>query len=380
MRTDTTGADFPDELRLARYARSPERGPKLLFFSGGSALAAASRELINYTHNSIHLITPFDSGGSSATLRAAFGMPAVGDIRNRLMALADPSAEGAHDIYTLFAYRLPSDGSPELLTKRLDAMIAGDDPLVSAVAEPMRENIKSHLRFFREAAPPAFTLAGASIGNLILTGGYLHHGRRLDPVIDLFAKLVAARGVVRPVVNADLTLTAVGVDGGVVAGQSRITAGETGPIVDLFVAKNDQRHERVSIPLHDNIRNLIAEAELICFSMGSFYSSIIATLLPEGIAEAICANDRPKIFVPNTGVDPEQEGKRVTDLVTELNARIGGSLDAILVDTAGACYPGGVDRNDFEAMKVDVVDVPLVGEAGPSLDPERLCQALLSLV
>ena len=66
----------------------PPLGPRLVFFTGGTALRDLSRQLIHYTHNSVHLVTPFDSGGSSAALRRSFAMPAVGDIRNRLLALA----------------------------------------------------------------------------------------------------------------------------------------------------------------------------------------------------------------------------------------------------------------------------------------------------
>ncbi|MBL0700813.1 MAG: YvcK family protein, partial [Desulfosarcina sp.] len=78
---------LPNSVKLARYTKAPELGPRLLFFSGGSALRHLSSTLTKYTYNSIHLITPFDSGGSSATLRRAFKMLAIGDIRNRLMAL-----------------------------------------------------------------------------------------------------------------------------------------------------------------------------------------------------------------------------------------------------------------------------------------------------
>ncbi len=70
----------------AEYESNPDAGPKLLFFSGGTALNGLSQVLKRYTHNSIHLVTPFDSGGSSAVLREAFDMPAVGDLRSRMMA------------------------------------------------------------------------------------------------------------------------------------------------------------------------------------------------------------------------------------------------------------------------------------------------------
>ena len=72
----------PDMVRVDRCLRLPEYGPKILFFSGGSAIRDLSSVLKNYTHNSVHLITPFDSGGSSAELRRAFDIVSVGDLRN----------------------------------------------------------------------------------------------------------------------------------------------------------------------------------------------------------------------------------------------------------------------------------------------------------
>ena len=76
-----------------------EAGPAILFFSGGTALRGLSRHLLRHTRNSIHLSTPFDSGGSSASIRKAFHMPAVGDLRNRLVALADPAISGRPEIF-----------------------------------------------------------------------------------------------------------------------------------------------------------------------------------------------------------------------------------------------------------------------------------------
>ena len=80
-------AKTSDSVKFERDERSPEHGPRVLFFSGGTALRGVSRVLSDHTHNSIHIITPFDSGGSSAVIREAFGMLAIGDILNRLMAL-----------------------------------------------------------------------------------------------------------------------------------------------------------------------------------------------------------------------------------------------------------------------------------------------------
>ena len=66
--TITRELRIPDNIRIQRSLRIPEFGPKILFFSGGTAIRDLSACLINYTHNSIHLITPFDSGGSSAKI------------------------------------------------------------------------------------------------------------------------------------------------------------------------------------------------------------------------------------------------------------------------------------------------------------------------
>lgn len=47
----------------------PDEGSRILFFSGGTALAPVAAELSRHTRNAVHVITTFDSGGSSAELR-----------------------------------------------------------------------------------------------------------------------------------------------------------------------------------------------------------------------------------------------------------------------------------------------------------------------
>ncbi|MFZ5587922.1 MAG: GAK system CofD-like protein [Thermodesulfobacteriota bacterium] len=391
----TRSLKLPDPHRLARYRRAPEVGPRLLFFSGGSALAGLSRQLIDYTHNSIHLITPFDSGGSSAALRKAFRMLAVGDLRNRLMALADQSVQGNPEIVRLFAHRFPEAESAAELRDRLAEMIAGRDPLVAAIPDPMRKIIRGHLRFFAQKMPERFDLRGASMGNLVLAGGYLNHERHIDPVIFTFSKLAEVRGVVRPVVNANLHLAARLADGSLVVGQHRLTGRSTAaiasPVAELFLAR-DQRGTRAQAAIRPKVARLIAQAELICYPMGSFYTSLVATLLPAGVCAAVAAAGSPKVYVPNVAGDPEQLGLDVAKSVAVLldylrrgcpePAPTASLLNLVVVDTAGGVYPGGaVDVEAIRRLGVQVVDLPLVSEASrPHLDPGRLLEALLSLV
>lgn len=388
----TREVEIPDRLKIERYRRTPELGPRILFFSGGSALRDVSKELINYTHNSIHLITPFDSGGSSAVIRNAFCMPAVGDIRNRLMSLADQSVKGNPEIFDLFVHRLSKHAKQEELYRELEIMASGKHELVARITDPMRKIIRNHFHQFLEAMPADFDLRGASIGNLVLTAGYLANRRQLDPVIYIFSKLVQVCGTVRPVVNKDMHLAARLRDGTVVVGQHRMTGKEEepleSPIEDLWLTESLENVEPVQVFIRDKIRKRIAEAELICYPIGSFYSSVVANLLPQGVGKAVAENSCPKIFVPNTGHDPESIGLSVEQQVLRLQRHLVQSgapeesdvLGHVVVDSEHGDYRGGMDMNVIRAHGVEVIDCRLVSEeSAPYTDRTLLAEVLLSL-
>lgn len=384
---------LPDQSRAALYRRAPEFGPKILFFSGGTALRHLSETLIEYTANSIHLITPFDSGGSSAVLRRAFSMPAVGDIRNRIMALADRSITGNPAVFELFTHRLPKDATQDELVARLERMIAGDDPLVRHIPDPMRKIIRTHLRFFEQRMPDTFDLRGASIGNCILTGGYFNYNRMLDPVIYLFMKLVEARGVVRPIVNADLHLACELADGRVLLGQHVMTGKEAAPIdcsiKRLWLAANLTDPAPVTVRIREKIEKLIRKADVICYPYGSFYSSLMANLLPQGVGDAVAATGCPKVYIPNLGHDPEQRGLSVVEQTARLLAALQEGctkscrredlLQFVLVDSKNGHYENPLDLAAIRRLGVDVLDVPLVRSGHPDqADSRRVAELLLS--
>lgn len=385
----------PDPIRLARYVRAPEIGPRVLFFSGGSALRNTSRVLTEYTHNSIHLITPFDSGGSSAKLRDAFPMISVGDLRNRLMALADNDLLGNPQVYRLFNTRFAKNGEQQQLRARLAAMVAGDDALVAAVPHPLRKLIRNHLGYFIEHMPLAFDLRGASVGNLILAGGYLNNNRDIDAVIFLFSKLVSVRGLVRPVVDSNLHLSAELADGTVVVGQHEITSKDkplSAPIRELRLTESIAGPERLAnAEIDARTAELIEDAELICFPIGSFWTSVMACLLPGGVGASVARAGCPKVYVPNCGEDPEELGLAPHDqvrLLLEQLRRDAGEdtptellLHFVLVDSARGEYEGGLDIDAIESHGVEVVDTALVSEqTAPLIESRRLVELLLSLV
>ncbi len=390
----TRSVKIPDPLKISRYRKVPELGPQILFFSGGSALNATSRVLKHYTHNSIHLVTPFDSGGSSAKLRQAFDMPSIGDLRSRLMALADESVTGHPEIYRLFTYRLPAAKRNTKLVEQLERLAWGKDPLIKEISSPMRRLIRNQLGFFIEQMPDDFDLRGASIGNLILAGGYLNNHQHLDPIIFLFSKLVNVQGTVRAVVNDNIHLGADLSDGSQVIGQHNLTGKETPPlrssIARLFLSGSADHHRPVSVELRNKNRDLIVGADLICYPPGSFYTSLLANLLPKGVGAAIAANGSPKVYIPNLGEDPEQIGMDSNDLLQTLMAELRNNAGAdtandrlmnfVLLDRRRARYPGEFDQELLQSIGVEIIDTPLISrKSAPYYDEDLLVSALLSL-
>ncbi len=374
---------------MSNIATSPEFGPRILFFSGGTALRATSQALIRRTHNSVHVITPFDSGGSSAVLRKAFQMPAVGDIRNRLMALVDLSGKGARELFAVCTYRFSKNESNAELCAELSRMVNGEHVLVRLLPDEKRAIICGLLRHFVQLMPDDFDLRGASIGNLILSAGYFEKGRRLAPAVDDFSRLAPIRGKVLPVMDADLHLAAELEDGTVVVGQHRLTGKEVVPlnrrIVRVWMTDSLESEEPVSRPVAEDVFASIQQADLICFPIGSFYSSVVANLLPDGVGKAVAANDSPKVFIPNPGNDPELFGHSLEDQIRLVRRYLvasgapegGRVLDAVLVDSRGQ-YSADWSIAALKRMGVAVVDRPLLTKGSSSLfDPSLLATTLL---
>ncbi|WP_222837411.1 GAK system CofD-like protein [Marinobacter sp. F3R11] len=384
------------DLRLARYLRTPELGPKILFFSGGTALRSFSRVLAGYTHNSIHLVTPFDSGGSSAELRKAFSMPSVGDLRARLLSLADDSVTGHPDIAALFGHRLGKNESKVELEQSLKALVDCKHPLLKAIAEPMRSLIQSYLAEFYDQMPESFDLAGASIGNLILTGGYLFHNRSLDPIAFLFGQLIKTRGTVRTTTDADLQLQVLLESGRTITGQHRFTGKESSeicsPIKSITLSGDaDDVEARDASRVCKETRKLIDSAELLVFPPGSFYSSIIANLLPKGVSRALNKNPAPRVYVPSLGKDPETIGMTLADQVQVLAGHLSHKaagrklprppIDFLLLDSRLMNVSSKQMREITKTSGAQIIDQDLAPKK-PDVcryDDVKLAEALLAL-
>ena len=151
-----------------------------------------------------------------------------------------------------------------------------------------------------------------------------------------------ARGTVRPVTHEPLHLAARLRSGRLVVGQHRLTGREVAaldePIEELMLSAHLDRYEEAAARISCGAAAEIRRADLICFPMGSFYTSLMACLLPDGVAEAVRDARCPKVYVPNTGTDPEQVGLPVAAatgrLIRQLDPQGAGPcpVDFVLAD------------------------------------------------
>ena len=384
---------IPDPIRVARYRRAPDLGPRLLFFSGGTALKEFSRHIKSLTENTLHFMSPFDSGGSSAELRRAFDMLSLGDLRNRLVSLANESVTGNRSVVELFSHRLSAVDDALALNRDLERLIAGDHPLMVGIPSPMSRIIRSDLRRFQQERDVVFDLRGASIGNLLLARGYLHHDRDIDLVLFLFSKLLDVRGVVRPIVDANLHLAATLADGSQIIGQHLMTGKECDPInipiKDLCIVKGPSDPTPVHVTAPAAFTRFIKRADLICLAPGSFYTSLIANLLPRGVGQALAGADCLRVYVPSLGVDPEVIGLDLASMVETLcrflrkdagDVRPSRLIDLVIVDLKHGEYGFSCDPAPVEKLGIRVLNLPIAEPLTPTrICPGRLSDVLLSI-
>ena len=211
------------------------RGPRVVAIGGGTGLSTLLRGLKEHTSNLTAVVTVADDGGSSGVLRAELGIPAVGDIRNCIVALADAEPLMGR----LLQYRFPGTGPA----------VDSHDRSIAGPAMPVSRDHET---------PPA-GLGGHAVGNLILAAlVQLEHGDFEQGVREM-NRVLAVRGRVVPATGTVITLHARLDDGSEVVGQSRIA--KTNRVDRVWVTPTDVR------PTADSLE-AIADAELIVLGPG----------------------------------------------------------------------------------------------------------------
>ncbi|CAN5540101.1 hypothetical protein BH20ACT2_BH20ACT2_22190 [soil metagenome] len=303
----------------SRPTQPPAGGPAVVAVGGGHGLAVTLRAVRRYAGRLTAIVAVADDGGSSGKLRDSMAIPAPGDLRRCLSALAPPGS---------------------LLGGALGHRFHGGD------------------------------LDGHALGNLLLAG-LADAGGDFVAAVDELSRLVGLGSAdvapqawparLLPAATEAVVLGAETVDGAVcgqvavkgAAGIRRLTFDPPTPCVTA---------EAVAA---------IAAAEQIVLGPGSLFTSVLAAAAVPGVRDALAATDAPAVYVCNLGPERrETEGFTVADHVAALH-RHGVVVDRVL------CQPGAMAPG---VLEVAVVERPVARADGRGHDPVLLSLALTDLV
>ena len=248
----------------------------VVVIGGGHGQAQICRGIKNIADTHISaIVTVADDGGSTGRLRRQFNIPAMGDIRNVMLALAD------------------------------------------------HESIMSSLMNYRFDDPKGTEsdVAGHNLGNLILTALTQQSGSFFDAV-KIIDDVLNVRGEIIPSTTQVITLYARMEDGVIVAGEANI------PHIDNHIERVFYTEDVHATP---EAVKAIEDADLIIFGIGSLYTSIMPNIIIPEIGDALHHTHGRKVYFCNAMSQPgETDGYSVEDHVDALK-RHGVSVDAVVV-------------------------------------------------
>jgi uncharacterized cofD-like protein len=168
-------------------------------------------------------------------------------------------------------------------------------------------------------------LAGHTVGNLILSALYQMSGD-FGAAVRSASGLLQLKGCVLPATDVPVTLFAQYEDGLIVRGESNVTC-TTSRIKRVWLDPQNPAPTR-------GILDAISAADVIVFGPGSLYTSIIANLLIEGIASALQRSSAIQIYVCNLMTQPgESDGLSATDHLRILRSYLyPGAIDIFILN------------------------------------------------
>lgn len=333
LEANTSGRDWADILMEDRFGRvKPELN--VVAIGGGTGLSALLRGLKLHDINLTAIVTVADDGGSTGRIRNVFNMPAPGDIRNCLVAMAD------------------------------------DESLMGRLF---------HYRFDREGSE----LAGHAFGNLFITALTQVTGSFEQGVIES-ADVLKVKGRVLPSTLENITLCAQMEDGQVVRGESALSH-DSDKIKEVFL-------EPAAPEAYQPALAAIINADLVVMGPGSLYTSVVPNLLVEGVREAIRWSRAATVYVCNVATQHgETDHMGYEEHIEQIVRYVGeGELDYSVVNShtpsADAIRPEWqveavhYDGKEESASGVKILAADVVNDKNPLRhDPVKLADLLIGL-
>ncbi len=284
---------------------------KVVILGGGTGMSTLLKGLKQFPIDITAIVSVCDDGQSTGRLREEFNIVAVGDIRKVLVSLSE--------------------------------------------TEPLVKELLNY-RFQTTS-----DLNGHTVGNLILTALTNITGNLSDGIESL-SKVFNLKGKVLPLTEDNVTLVAEMDDHKIVEGEHHITESK-GKIKHIFY-----KEEPIVNPL---VLKAIEEADLIIFSMGSLYTSILPNLICKEVIRALDSSDKKMMYVSNMMTQPgETDHFKVSDHVKVLNQYLGTHKVNVVVANDGEIKEEVarkyetleekdqviLDRDELQQMNVEVIE------------------------
>lgn len=219
-----------------------------------------------------------------------------------------------------------SGGSSGRLRKEFNTLPPGD--IMRAILSLSKYDYKMLRQIFYK---PRFSSVGKlnshNLGNLFLTLMSQYSGNFLY-ALDALSQSVEAGGKVYPVTLENCSLVAQLQNGNIIRTEEFIDNPRYNrglKIKKIWLEPNCQAYVEA--------QKAIAVADRIILSPGSLYTSLIATLLPTGIKEAIDKNTKAKIiYVAGSAyrLDGETGPERLSDFVLQMEKYLPRKIDLVI--------------------------------------------------
>lgn len=291
---------------------------RIVCLGGGTGLSCLLAGLRRAGARPVAIVSTFDDGGSSGALSRLHGLPALGDLRRCLSALA------------------------------------ADRPAAD--------------RFETRLAPASGGVRHA-FGNLVLAERALAGG--LSRALAETAASLDAQGTVLPLSEQGAVLEALRADGRLVRGEARIGSG-SGRVSRLFLTPAPPA-------AHPPALAAIAGADLVVLGPGSLATSVLPHLLIPEVREALAATRAVRVLIGNLRPQPgETEGLDLAGHLRLLVDHAGPLVDLVLADDGPQAM--SADPAEIAALGARVVRRHLADPHEPGRhDPAALAGALCQL-